>query len=203
MKRVKSILAFGLLVVLLNSCVYSLFPIYTDDTLVYFPELLGRWEMEGDEDYIEFSNLPAEKDLFGNSSETESAEPAKVKNYRVVIMEDGDKKDYVGHIAEIGKDFFLDLYPNVQDYDATLYSNLMPVHTFIKLKFIDDQLDLTSFDLEKLKNLFESNLIRLRHEYVDGSILITAQPKEIQKFLDRYSDDESVFEDKEIYKRAS
>jgi hypothetical protein len=203
MKKAKSILAFGLLVVLLNSCVYSLFPIYTDDTLVYFPELLGRWEMDGDEDYIEFSNLPTEKDIFGGSSENESTEPVKAKNYRVVIMEDGDKKDYVGHRAEIGKDFFLDLYPNTRDYDATLYSNLMPVHTFIKLKFLDNQLYLTSFDLEKLKNLFESNLIRLRHEYVDRSILITAQPKEIQKFLDRYSEDETVFEDKAIYKRAS
>lgn len=203
MKQAKSILTFGLLVVLLNSCVYSLFPIYTDDTLVYFPELLGRWEMEGDEEYIEFSNLPTEKDIFGGSSENESDEPKTFRNYRVVIIEDGDKKDFVGHIAEIGDDFFLDLYPNVRDYDATLYSNLMPVHTFIKLKFLNDQLYLTSFDLEKLKNLFESNLIRLRHEYVDGSILITAQPNEIQKFIDRYSDDESVFEETETYQKAS
>ncbi len=189
--------------VLLNSCVYSLFPIYTNDTLVYFPELVGRWEMQGDEDYIEFSNLPTEKDIFGGSTETESSESKTTRNYRVVIMDDGEEKDYVGHIAEIGKDFFLDLYPNTRDYDATLYSNLMPVHTFIKLKFLDNQLYLTSFDLEKLNKLFESNLIRLRHEKVDGSILITAQPKEIQKFIDRYSDDETVFEDKETYKRAS
>ena len=84
-----------------------------------------------------------------------------------------------------------------------LGSNMIPVHTFAKLKFSGMQLYLTSFDLEKLNKLFESNLIRLRHENVDGTILITAQPKEIQKFIDKYSEDESVFEDTETYQKAS
>jgi len=82
-------------------------------------------------------------------------------------------------------------------------SNFMPVHTFIKLKFTNNQLDLTAFNLEKLNKLFESNLIRLRHENVDGTVLITAQPDEIQKFIDQYSDDETVFEETEHYKRIS
>ncbi|WP_057938241.1 hypothetical protein [Algoriphagus resistens] len=201
MKKAKSILAFGLLVVLLNSCVFSLFPIYTEDTLVYIPELIGRWDREGHEEYIEFINFPGDG---------ESPDLTKAKNYHVVIMEGSERQDFVGHIAEIGKDFFLDLYPNDRDsypsedyYLKNLYSNMLPVHTFIKLKYANDQLELTAFDLEKLNKLFESNLIRLRHENVDGTILITAQPKEIQKFIDRYSDDESVFEDTEIYKRAS
>lgn len=205
MKKVKSILAFGLLVVLLNSCVYSLFPIYTDDTLVYFPELLGRWELEGAfDEYIEFNKLTEGKGFLDNSSEESSEEELSLeKSYQIIIMEGDDKQVFVGHIAEIGDDFFLDLYPDERDYDVSLYSNMMPVHTFIKLRYIDNQLDLTAFDLEKLNKLFESNLIRLRHENVDGTILITAQPTEIQKFLDRYSDDESVFEDTEVYKRAS
>ncbi|MEB2776862.1 hypothetical protein SYJ56_16160 [Algoriphagus sp. D3-2-R+10] len=205
MKKVKSILAFGLLVVLLNSCVYSLFPIYTDDTLVYFPELLGRWELEGAfDEYIEFNKLTEGKGFLDNSSEESSEEELSLeKSYQIIIMEGDDKQVFVGHIAEIGDDFFLDLYPDERNYDVSLYSNMMPVHTFIKLRYIDNQLDLTAFDLEKLNKLFESNLIRLRHENVDGTILITAQPTEIQKFLDRYSDDESVFEDTEVYKRAS
>ena len=66
---------------------------------------------------------------------------------------------------------------------------------------MDKKLVLTPFDLEKLNRLFESNLIRLRHENVDGSVLITAQPREIQKFLERYSEDETVFEDADIYER--
>ncbi|WP_296703922.1 hypothetical protein [Algoriphagus sp.] len=204
MKKAKSILAFGLLVVLLNSCVYSLFPIYTDDTLVYFPELIGKWEMEDEpQDYVEFRILPEETGFFANNSDDDSKEPAKEKSYLVVIEDEGDITNFVGHVAKIGNDFFLDLFPYEKDYEETLASNVLPVHTFIKLKYVNDQLNLTAFDLEKLNKLFESNLIRLRHENVDGTILITAQPKEIQKFLDRYSDDESVFEGTDIYKRAS
>ncbi|WP_339880446.1 hypothetical protein [uncultured Algoriphagus sp.] len=199
MQKAKSILAIGLLVVLLNSCVYSLFPIYTDDTLVYFPELLGRWEMD-DEDYIEFRNTSSGPSFFGSS---ESTDLSKNKEYAIEIMEGGDLIKFKGHIAKIGDDLFLDLYPDDLYSAEGLGSNMIPVHTFAKLKFSGKQLYLTSFDLEKLNKLFESNLIRLRHENVDGTILITAQPKEIQKFIDKYSEDESVFEDTETYKKAS
>ena len=196
MKKVKSILALGLLMLVMNSCVYSLFPIYTDDTLVSLPGLIGRWGMEGKpEEFIEFSSLSAEKNELANSLEGAAKHG---KSYRIEITEGAEKEVYVGHIAQIGKDYFLDLYP-MEDYR----SNLMPVHTFIKLKFTNNQLDLTAFNLEKLNKLFESNLIRLRHENVDGTVLITAQPDEIQKFIDQYSDDETVFEETEHYKRIS
>lgn len=203
MKKAKSFLALALLVLVMNSCVYSLFPIYTDDTLTYFPELIGRWEMDGEPGgYIEFSTSPEKNERLnhfsGKSSEDHPGHPSKDKSYQIVIKEEKDKQRFVGHIAEIGDDFFLDLYP-----EETLDANMMPVHTFIKLSYSNDQLRLTSFDLEKLNKLFESNLIRLRHENVDGTILITAQPNEIQKFLDRYSDDETVFEGTETYHRIS
>jgi len=71
----------------------------------------------------------------------------------------------------------------------------------MKVKLNGNKLDLIQFDLDKLNKLFKSNLIRLRNENVDGTILITAQPKELQKFLDKYSEDESVFEDGESYTR--
>ena len=190
--------------VLLNSCVYSLFPIYTDDTLVYFPELLGRWELEGDEDYIKFSAKSIPYDWFSDENSKEVREDSDIdKEYLVEIMEGGDLIKFKGHIAEIGDDLFLDLYPDHPYSAEGIGSNMIPVHTFAKIKFSGKQLDLTSFDLEKLNKLFESNLIRLRHENVDGTILITAQPKEIQKFIDKYSDDESVFEDTETYQKAS
>ena len=58
------------------------------------------------------------------------------------------------------------------------------------------------FDLDKLKDLFDSNRIRLRHEKVNGAIMITAQPEEIQKFLISYSKDETVFEKPDYYVRV-
>lgn len=304
MKKFKSYFALGALAILLNSCVYSLFPIYTEETLVFIPELLGRWQLTGEkDDYIEFTPLSGdeiietESDGKGNEliskeyadsitmngmtirfntdegmmidgkmvydrdsirmqyekiakgvgpiAQTEDSDSAlkgegktlealgksldalgetidgvtKVggkstsfegsmyesydESYRITVMDEGKKTVYIGHMAKIGTDHFLDIYPLAEYSDGGFGSNMMPVHTFLKLNFKDDQLDLTPFDLEKLNRLFESNLIRLRHENVDGTVLITAQPEEIQKFIDRYSDDESVFEDADIYQKIN
>ncbi|MFC3879265.1 hypothetical protein ACFOSV_03715 [Algoriphagus namhaensis] len=302
MKKLKSYFALGTLLLLLNSCVYSLFPIYTEETLVFLPELLGRWQLTGEqEDYIEFQRINSESeeniqvsdpvnessnevytdsitvngmtlrfntddgmmvegkmvydrdsirmfyeriaqrvdfsddsenskstmeavgesldalgksiDAIGKSLDAVTKAGGKVtsfegsmyesndESYRIIVMDDGERTEYMGHVAKIGKDHFLDIYPLAEYSDSGFGSNMMPVHTFMKLELKRGQLDMTQFDLDKLNRLFESNLIRLRHENVDGTVLITAQPEEIQKFLDRYSDDESVFEETDTYQK--
>lgn len=268
----QSIVLLGLIAILLNSCVYSLFPIYTEDTLVFKEELLGRWDLgddsymiikkgnddeeedeeEEEEEYkysIEIkegftmsSNEPIsmvikgdttydeniirdemlkrmasveEKDELNEVAKDKSEEKEieyegsisvfEEKSYLFTIVdEDGDiETSYTAHLVDIGGDLFLDLYP-ITNYDSKNFSdNYFPVHTFYKVEVTKDQFTMIHFDLEKLNDLFESNLIRLRHENVDGTILITAQPKELQKFFDKYADDESVFDHTETYKRAS
>lgn len=307
MKKLKVFAAFGLLVFLMSSCVYSLFPIYTEDTLVYLPELVGKWITDPDnpDDYIEFTPMSdsdidkedgitmnedsdGDRDTYsyamqGNGWSIKSDDPITVEidgeevsdpkrvkayydelfagmqtdaqkavgkmteqldsainsegnqfgqfledlgngvgelgkalketeakfkgsayitrdeSYKMVVMQNNERFVYQAHVAQIGEDMFLDLYPLPEFSDAAFGANLFPVHTFMKLNMQDGNLELTQFDLEKLNKLFESNLIRLRHEMVDGVALISAQPEEIQKFLDRYSNDETVFENKETY----
>ena len=94
------------------------------------------------------------------------------------------------------------MYPAEEYDDEYMSHNLFPVHTFLKLQLDDNNLSLTQFDLDKLKDLFDSNRIRLRHEKVNGAIMITAQPEEIQKFLISYSKDETVFEKPDNYVRV-
>ncbi len=250
----KVIIALTLLMICMSSCVYSLFPIYTTDTLVYLPELVGKWQSPGDDegDYIEFTSKFGSKDNFtisidfdeegddetlkldgfGQKEYTlkEIAERLKEKddtlvtinknvimssdittlskdkmNYRMTVYEDGEKKEqYEVHVVRIGEDLFMDLYP-YEFYELEgISDNFFPVHTFLKMEIKgNDKFDMVMFDLDKLNRLFESNLIRMRHENVDGTVLITAQPKEIQKFLKKYSDDESVFDETINYQRIS
>lgn len=312
-KKIKVLTAFSLLLVCMSSCVYSLFPIYTEDTLVYLPELVGRWETGYDEDdYIQFESMSKDENIvIGDDAQVidenepsnyidslsgngwsiksgdkisvthngkvitdrdavrahydtligkgsmiynvqESMKPmveelekemkpmleelekemtpvleelssemgklakriekqtakfegtayvVKEESYKMTVMDDGERLVYQAHVVRIGEDFFLDLYPLPEFSGAAFGENLFPVHTFMKMDLTDGKLNLTMFDLEKLNKLFESNLVRLRHENVDGTILITAQPKEIQKFLQKYADDESVFESIETYSR--
>jgi hypothetical protein len=278
MKKLKVFAAFSALVFLMSSCVYSLFPIYTDDTLVYLPELVGKWMMNPDEpdDYIEFlpmggseeehsknesvetytdsivtenwtvrynavdgmmvnGRLVQDKDsikafyekiLAPNKGKSESDQAFKAlgdaaqkaidasskiegtayatrnESYKMVVKGGNERYVYQAHVAKIGTDLFLDLYPLPEYSEEVFGTNLFPVHTFMKLSLKGGKLELTQFDLEKLNKLFESNLVRLRHEMVDGTVLITAQPKEIQKFLDKYSSDESVFENTEVYTKV-
>ena len=320
MKKSKVLLAFTALMFLMSSCVYSLFPIYTEDTLVFLPELVGKWQLSVNEpnSYIEFVqvNSKDEENIKTNRRESriemnddsdgdketysyfmqgdgwsiksddpitvevdgkEVSDPKEVKayydkmfgemrvdakdkldgllngemaeimdstnrkgagnlsqamsdlgkglgalgeaikkteakfkgtayvstdeSYRMTVMDNGEIQAYQVHVVEIGGDYFMDMYPLPEFTDNTFSENLFPVHTFMKLSIEGDQLKLIPFDLEKLNELFESNLVRLRHEYVDGNVVITAQPKEIQKFLEKYSNDEKVFDESEVYYR--
>lgn len=278
-KRLKVLIAFSALVIGMSSCVYSLFPIYTEDTIVYVPELVGKWKLtdSGDE-YVIFEPGFNEDATISISKETQQApgEPKVVTNfsidfdddeyiviegdtirdkekikayyqkeldstllrlgetlkktlegigkamddlkkqngafsfstedqsYKMTYVSGDDKFEYTAHLAQIGNDLFLDMFPTDGEHADKTFNSMVwfPVHMFMKLEIEGDQIKLTQFDLDKMNKLFDSNLIRLRHENVDGTVLITAQPKEIQKFLDKYSDDESVFEDESTYSRV-
>ncbi len=266
----RSIVFFGVLAILLNSCVYSLFPIYTDDTLVFKEELLGTWDL-GDNSYMTFERGGEDKDqeteeeykytlkieegftissdepislvINGDTTYDENlirdemlrrmasaedieesidSEKAKdksskresdyegsiavfeEKSYELTVV-DKDKESemrYAAHLVDIGGDLFMDLYPITHYSSSDFSDNYFPVHTFYKVEITENSFTMIHFDLDKLNDLFESNLIRLGHENVDGTILITAQPKELQKFFDKYADDESVFDSRETYSRV-
>lgn len=199
---------------LMTSCVYSLFPIYTSDTLTYEVRLEGIWK-SNEMEMIEFTRYRGSS-LFNlenaqtgqitlNPSNTEKSDQhLKEDGYHVRIMDNGDTIVYQARLVRIGKELFLDFYPGHEDRIVEgLAYNYFPVHTFMKLAIEEDRLILTNFDLGELMDLFESNKIRLRHERVEGNVIITAQPKEIQKFLLHYSDDDRVFEEPEIFTRIA
>lgn len=272
----RSIVLLGVLAVLLNSCVYSLFPIYTEDTLVFKSELIGTWDLGGNsvmkiekgkedeeakeeeeykytleikEGFTISSNDPifitingekvydeeiireemlrrmaekeeyAKKYVHNEPKDQKRAEKAlkkkdieyegsvsvyEDKSYKLTVTEEnGSELAYTAHLVEIGGDLFMDLYP-ITNYNSKDFSdNYFPVHTFYKVEISEDTFTMIHFDLDKLNDLFKSNLIRLRHENVDGTILITAQPKELQKFINKYAEDESVFDHSETYTRVS
>lgn len=283
-KKTKIFATLLLLCFFLSSCVYSLFPIYTDDTLVYLPEIVGKWQSGSDEeDYILISQITTEGEVILSGADTKPTKKNEVtiskptikvtidegdyaiiegdtvrdqakiqayyekefdslisskemkanfkklgeslnefgkrindlnkpqsytidkKSYMMTVVDDGQFTEYGLHLVKIGDDIFMDLEAGQSDFNEKVFqsSAWFPVHSFMKMDMDGDQLKLTHFDLDKLNKLFKSNLIRLRHENVDGTILITAQPKELQKFLDKYSEDESVFDDPETYTRVA
>ena len=112
---------------------------------------------------------------------------------------------YLGHLAQIGGSYYLDLTAdplrNLQDNQV--YRVSTPVHSFVKLNLqaTDGAFSLTQFDLARLRDLFDANRIRLRHEDVDGEVLITASSEEMQQFLKTYGEQADVYEGTERFVR--
>lgn len=208
MKNIRIAILSILLLSLLSlySCVYSLFPIYTEDTLVFLPDLVGTWEEGGIEiafeayfnEQIDSSNFELENEV------KEWLKKRKENGYKMTVNDSDGSIEYQVRIAQIGKNLFMDMYPNPSGskFEGRVIENFIPVHTFSKIEVLDQTLVITDFDLEKLRDLFKSNLIRLRHENVEGDIIITAQPEEIQKFLKIYAEDEGVFESPDEYRKV-
>ena len=224
----------SLALLFLSSCVFSLFPIYTKDTLINISAFEGEWVNKsgssikvvklgviskmsvkvqpGDDDYIvqdgdTIRDKEAVAAYYENDLEEEITEilGKKLTGYSRTMIEGEDSIKYRAHLAKIGNNTFLDLYPADEGsaFTKALDGNFIPVHSFMKIQIDQDQLQLISFDLEKLQKLFKSNKIRLRHEEVDDLTVITAQPEEIQKFLNIYADRKDVLESPEIYQRTA
>lgn len=265
---------------LLSSCVYSLFPIYTEDTMIFDARLLGTWE-DRDGYKITFQRFSDENppatvskngqkiihtdSLAGEGWSIRSEEPISIeiggelvydkaritahmdslmqgliveetqgdeeaeekqsssarwllnqtsfegsvsvnsdKAYRMTVQDSEDENSvYKVHLVKIAENYFIDLYPLIDTKSGLFTANAFPVHTFMKVNFSNERFELISFDLEKLNDMFVKKLVRLRHENVDGNILITAQPDQIQKFLKVYSDNQEVYEDAIIYSRVA
>ncbi|UII19215.1 hypothetical protein [Fulvivirga ligni] len=190
----KSIILLLAMSFILSSCVYSLFPIYTPDTIRYNQRLIGTWK--GPENELTFK--------LNNKEDTS-------EGYIMTIIDSGGEYKFKTFLVEIGNEFYLDMFPEMGDLHHALevYAmNLYPMHTFQKVSIKDNQLSITTFSLERLSELFKRNQIRLRHELVsqngdpeDAEVVITAQPKELQKFIEVYSKDESVFDQTVKYTR--
>jgi len=126
--------------------------------------------------------------------------------YLVEMAKDGDSFYFQGHLVQIGEEYYLDLTDIEINFEETgpPYKVLMPVHSFLKIGFSQTgQLQLTDFDLSKMRDLFREGNVRLKHEEVDSEILITAQPKEIQAFLKTYGQSPDVFDTTKDFRKVT
>lgn len=184
----------------LSGCVvYSFYPLYTEKDLFANDFLLGDW-YEGDDQEVKF-----ETDLgwtfthshVGNKQDgiTDST------SYDLIIktIENGKEieSEFKVFVVELGGQYFLDFY--LEDFggdEITLATfHIIPVHTFAKLTVEKDKLIINWFDQDWLGDLIKENKIRIHHEKNDDYILLTAKPKELQKFVTKYLNSEEAFKD--------
>jgi len=170
--------------------VFSFYPLYTEEDLFPNDLLTGEW-IDGEDTHWSFTHpYKGKKELGIRDSSSyvlilKTTENDKTK----------ESKFYV-HVVKLAGHYFLDFYAEAwQDEIVDLATfHMVPIHTFAKLTIENDVLQINWFDHDWLDELIKENKIRIHHEKNDDYILLTAKPKELQKFVTKYINSEKAFE---------
>jgi len=188
-------LLFYLLAGILGGCipVMSLHPLYTEENLVFEEKLLGTW--------VDDSNNIWE---FKDANEQE-------KTYKLIFSDDeGKKGSFVVHLAKFKDRLFLDVFPSELSWELEesnkvewVYNTifLIPGHSFIIIDSIEPKLKIRITDDDEMEKLLAEDPNAVKHEIVDGTLVLTASTKELQAFVLKYADDSRVFSEEIILSR--
>lgn len=195
MKR-KSIILVTAIVLLLSGCfVYSFYPLYTEDDLFPNDLLLGEW-MDQDSTIWKFKHKTTSKWFFGGTVKYDSS--AYYLNIKAQEDTAYSKRSIAARIVKLEEYYFIDFF--MEDHledgpDSFFDMYLFPVHVFAKLELNGDQTNIKYFNPEWLGSLIQRNKIRIHHEKTEEMVLLTAKPKELQKFVLKYVNSEEAFEE--------
>jgi hypothetical protein len=147
----------------LLSCgpVLSLQPFYTDKDVRFDEDLLGTWLTSSDD-----------------QQETLTLQKAANKSYDFDFESKANPLRLKAHLMKLGKYLFLDVYPRDRAKEF-----FVPVHSVFQLWQTGDTLRIAYLDNEWLGKMSKSGKLKVPHRVVEGTILFTASPAELQKFL--------------------
>lgn len=184
------------IVLLFSGCgIFSLHPLYHKDDLILKNEMIGTWQNEKDKEMFLMI------DTIGNMQ------------YEFHMIDDVDTVAFVMGLLKLNNQYFIDLFPSDDCSGITgdkceswemMVRNYIPIHTFMKIDYLDDGIYLSEFDNERLIELFDQKRIRLAHEMAgedDDYVVITASTDDLQKFITRYANDKDAFSETENYRR--
>src|SRR5262249_4707669 len=179
--EMRFIKAFTAIVILLvvNSCVPSLHPLYTEDTLITNPEIEGTWIDEQDKDSWTFQQSEGGSyELTHKSAKT----PTKLD----------------AHLVKMGQSVFLDLYPKDPkksgEMKDDLYTmHLVAAHTFSKIRIEGDFMYVAMLDPDRLRDAVKDGKFKIAYEVVENGIVLTAPTEDLQKSFLKYGEDETAY----------
>ncbi len=208
--KLKSILIALIPFSIIASCtVLSFYPLYTENELIKDDRILGNWLTVSDSNALYGTKIDRDtifwkiefregiwKKKLNNPFDRGSKQVNNKFTYTMTMHYNSFPEDsaiFHLHLVKLDDKTYLDFYLEEWNFNNTLLAvHLMPVHTFAKIE-IGEKLEINWFDSEWLQTLFDTNKIRIKHENNGVNTLLTAKPKELQKFVIKYADEENAF----------
>ena len=169
-------IVFYMLAIILGGCLQSLHPLYTDKDLIFEEKLIGKWS--GEKGIWEFRQ-------------------GEGKAYKMRVL-DGKEAWFIARLAKFEDMMFLDIFPDgktLEDTQGFYKMHLLGLHTFMKVEQIEPQLQLRMLNSDKVSEMLKEDPNLLKHEVVDGRLVLTAPTKQLQEFMVKYANEEGVFND--------
>jgi hypothetical protein len=208
-------LILGTFFILLSSCVVkSLNPFYTKDTISFDENFIGDWKDNngGKWKVLSFIDVLLEenkiiKDTIENKGNITiktkitkkelSKEDKKIYDkykysYYIKREHKGDESFFLVTPFKINNQKFLDFYPleYQDDIENLLESHLIYTHSLVKYDVQKNgEIEIRWLDEDKVEALFKEKKIKIKHEKIglhNEKYLLTAKPKELQKFIKKY-----------------
>ncbi len=175
------LLALGTLSLSAAGCLWSVHPLYTSETGVFEPALLGVW-----------ATADGEKTAIIQHGDDNSYEIT----YLQEDLSEGASGKYRGRLVRLGEYLFLDVYPDKKAVEALMEAKpvwyLLPTHTFYRLQLNGDAVTVSLVDDELVRGTGEPPLANEKVTDEDG-YLLTASPTEMQAQLKKRAGDESIY----------
>jgi hypothetical protein len=214
MKRIFLLIVLGGGLITQLSCLTSIHPLVTRDRVVTDNRIVGQWKYG--EQQLQIDALPnssymreltkiqgGEKNPQALKGEERADSIFYSKTYILSFRENNVDYYMVAALINIGKSIFLDLYPAAM-YDSTneigrMYSfnpDYLPVFTMAKLEITgNDKLVIKFIDGNFVRNQINQGKVRIKYEKDNlfDTFLVTASSVELQQFLEKYGNDERLF----------
>jgi len=187
MNRTKYV-AVLIIIILIAGCVRSLYPLFTEDDIIFNPKLIGTWsETDGKNTWI-----------FQKSGEKNYELRYFQAEYGDVLgkMERGDTAKFIAQLGKLGKYYFLDISPgetNTKVKNGFYNFHLLPVHSISRIWLEGDTVRLSLLDNDWLKRMIDNNAFKISHSRISDQIILTASTEELQDFVVRYAENNKAF----------
>ena len=159
-------------------CVPSIHGIATKETMVWDEDILGTWSEPNDPN----------KTVMWRFDKGEGE-----KEYGLIYVDDkGRWGRFDVALVALGEERFLDLYPHgdaCNQMNSLAQVHWVPVHTFLRVEETGQQLVVRMMDPDRVKKMLEKEPALLKHEVVDGALLLTAGTAQLQGFLRGHATD--------------